>query len=144
MSDDSPSAFSFHDLAPAIALALVWLWIQYWLPQLPARVPAHWDAAGRVNGWIAPEALFRIPLWLGGGIWCLLFLIGLALRDQPQAPAFQAIRGWVVAGVVLMTGYLGPMAAIQGQSAVLPALGLLATCLVVGLILTVRAVRRED
>ncbi len=144
MNDDRASPFSRHDLIPAAALALAWLWIQHWLPRLPARVPAHWDAAGQVNGWIAPEALFRIPLWLAGGTWTFLFLLGLVLRDQPRASAFLTIRGWVVAGIVGMTAYLGPMAAIQGQGAILPALGLLGVCLLVGLILAVRAARDED
>lgn len=114
------------------------------MPRLPSRVPAHWDAAGRVTGWIAPEGLFQIPLWLAGGIWALLFLIGLLLDDSPGAMAFLTFRGWLAGGLALMAGYLGPMAAFQGQGAALPALGLLAACLVVGLILAVRAVRRGD
>jgi hypothetical protein len=143
MSEGGPSPFSRQDLAAAAALGLVWLWTQHWIPQLPPRIPSHWDAAGRVNGWITPGDLFHIPFWAATGAWFLLFLIGLALRNQPRASSLIAFRGWLAAGLALMTGYLGPMAAIQGQGAVLPALGLLAACLIIGLIQAVRAVRRE-
>lgn len=32
------------------------------LPTLPARIPAHWDFAGRINRYSSPQELFMLPL----------------------------------------------------------------------------------
>ncbi|HEU4952080.1 MAG TPA: DUF1648 domain-containing protein [Holophagaceae bacterium] len=146
MSPERPALLSFHDLLPVAGLASAWLWIQHWLPRLPERVPAHWNAAGQVDGWMDKRQLFMPPLLLAGLAWLLIFLLGLALRNgdarrQASSRALGILRGWLACGVALLAGYIGPMGAVQGGRAVLLGLGLLLACVVAGTVLVLRQLR---
>ncbi|HET8715685.1 MAG TPA: DUF5808 domain-containing protein [Holophagaceae bacterium] len=147
MNSERPALLSVHDLLPVAGLASAWLWIRHWLPRLPERVPAHWDASGRVDGWMDKHQLFLPPLLLAGLAWALLFLLGLAFRSgddrrQASAEALGILRGWLACGLALLAGYIGPMGAVQGGRAVVIGLGLLLACVVTGTVLVLRRIRR--
>lgn len=144
---DRPGLLSFHDLLPVAGLASAWLWIQHWLPRLPERVPAHWNAAGQVDGWMDKHQLFMPPLLLAGLAWALLLLLGLALRSgdarrQASSEALGILRGWLSCGLALLGGYIGPMGAVQGGRAVVIGLGLLLACVAAGIVPVLRRIRR--
>jgi uncharacterized membrane protein len=146
MSQDRPALLGIHDLLPAAGLASAWIWIRHWLPRLPGRVPAHWNAAGQVDGWMDKRLLFMPPLLLAGLAWALLFLLGLALRrgdarQQASAKALGILRGWLACGLALLAGYIGPMGAVQGGRAVIIGLGLLLVCVVAGTVQVLRQLR---
>lgn len=150
MKDDKEiPLFSPWDLLPFAGLGAAWLWLQHWLPQLPQRVPSHWNAAGRIDGWMDKDFLFVPPLALALLFWILFFLIGAATRRSADAQrragarATLPLRGLMPMGIALMLAYVMPMAALHGgSSVVLPAFLILGGCLAVGLILMVRELRR--
>lgn len=56
-----------------VLFVLIALGVGVWLyPQMPARVPSHWDAAGQPNGWVSP--FWAVAMWplLMAGIAVLL------------------------------------------------------------------------
>lgn len=147
MSQERPSLLTFHDLLPVAGLASAWLWIRHWLPRLPERVPAHWNAAGQVDGWMDKRLLFMPPLLLAGLAWLLVFLLGLALRSgddrqRASARALGILRGWLACGLALLAGYVGPMGAVQGGRAVIIGLGLLLACVIAGIVPVLRRIRQ--
>lgn len=141
-----PPLFGPHDLAAVFGLVCAWLFIHHWLPRLPSRVPAHWNAAGRIDGWMNRGDLFRPPIFLAGGAWLLLFVAGQLLprRDDARGVgrrALGAFRGWLACGLALMAGYVGPMAALHGPRAIAVGLIPLVVCLAAGGVPLARAVR---
>lgn len=142
-TDETPPILSRWDLLPFAGLTAAWLWFQHWLPLLPQRVPAHWNAEGQINGWMDKDGLFFFVIIFTVGIWVLLFLIGLILRGnedrQARALGLLPLRAWLALGFALMLGYAMPMAAMQGQQAFFVGIGLFLACLVTGIVFFVRA-----
>ena len=123
-------------------LALACLYAQV-APQLPERVPIHFDALGRANGW-APKG--QLP-WLAFGapalLWAVLFLIGAAASAMPttegrsQAGALQPLRGMLGLGLCLtMAGVI--LVPFQGSTAMFAGLAGLGLCLALGIVFLVR------
>jgi len=48
--------------------------LYYW-PQLPARIPVHWNFAGEVDGYGSRETM----LWMGPGVMIIALAIGIAM-----------------------------------------------------------------
>jgi|HubBroStandDraft_1064217.scaffolds.fasta_scaffold131564_2 uncharacterized membrane protein len=61
-------------LAALAVLALITINVFYGPHPLPARVPTHFDAAGRVNGWGSPASLLLLPV-VAAGLYLLLTVI---------------------------------------------------------------------
>ena len=147
MDETRAPLFSAWDLAPLAALASVWLWLGHWMPLLPERIPSHWNAAGAVNGWMDKRAFFAFAAYPGLGIWALLFLISAGLRLNPACRAQMGVRallpmrGMLPTGFMLMAGGFAPMAAFQGGKAIGWGVGLLALCLILGLVPVLRLAR---
>lgn len=147
--DETPRAplFSAWDLLPGAGLGAVWLWLQHWLADLPDWVPSHWNVAGVVNGWMGKNQFFAFAAWPGLGIWIALFLVGAALRMgasrrlQAGSRALLPLRGLLPFGFILMAGGFAPMAAFQGGRAIALGVGVMALCLVAGIIPVIRLAR---
>jgi uncharacterized membrane protein len=138
--------FSVHDLAAVAGLAVALAFIRHWQPALPAMVPTHWNAAGRVDGWTPKGHLFWAPVLMAGAVWLLLAFAGRRLRNgdarqQRGGRALGDLRGWVCCGIALMVGYVAPMAAVRGPRAVWVGLALLSACIAVGFVPLLRATR---
>jgi uncharacterized membrane protein len=147
MDEMKAPLLSTWDLLPAASLVSVWLWLQHWLPLLPDRIPSHWNAAGVVNGWMAKGQFLTFAAWPGIGLWTLLFLIGAvlrlddSLRRQMGAQALLPLRGLLPSGFMLMAGGFAPMAAFHSGGAIGMGVGLMALCLIAGLVPVVRLAR---
>ena len=83
-----------------MGLALAWFSLG---DRLPLRVAAHFDTAGRANGWTArgdlPWLIFGLPV----GVWLLLWLMDLAMlggdsRNAQKMAAMPPARGLVTLG----------------------------------------------
>ena len=133
------SAWDGLALAGLLALAA---WHEHLRPLLPDRVPVHFDALGRANGW-APKAelpwiLFGVPLL----VWAILLAVDGASRLVPRearGPGFSGkpLRGLLVFGLFLLMGAC--LAVPQyGPRALFAGLGALAACVVAGVALLVR------
>jgi uncharacterized membrane protein len=134
------SPWDLAALAGLLALACLFAQVS---KQLPERMPIHFDALGRANGW-APKA--QLP-WLAFGapafLWAMLFLIGAAVSRMPteagrsQAAVIQPLRGMLGLGLCLvMAGVM--LAPFQGSTALFAGLAGLGICLVLGIVFTVR------
>lgn len=147
MDETRAPLFSAWDLLPALAMAAVWLWLKHWMPQLPDRIPSHWDASGIVNGWMDKRAFLAFAAWPGLGLWASLFLIGAAMRlgGSPRlqygARALLPLRGLLPFAFILMAGGFAPMAAFRGGAPIALGVGLIVLCLVAGLVPVVRLAR---
>ena len=134
------SLWDLATLAGLLALACLYAQVE---PSLPERMPIHFDAMGRVNGW-APKA--QLP-WLAFGtpafLWGALFLIGAAAARMPteagrsQAAVIQPLRGMLGLGLCLvMAGVM--LVPLQGSTAMFAGLAGLGICLVLGIVFLVR------
>lgn len=63
----------------------LWLWKHY--PELPARLPVHWNARGEVDRYVARTPVgAAMPLIIGAAICLFLLLLQVALRyGSPRA-----------------------------------------------------------
>ena len=86
------------------SLALIGLTIlisAWFYPQLPARVPSHWDINGTVNGWQTPlESALFVPI-VCVVLMTILWLVG---RFDPR-PSIVAAIDWVV--VIMLMFFVG-------------------------------------
>jgi uncharacterized membrane protein len=89
----------------AVILALL-VGIAVAYPQLPQRVPLHWNAHGQVNGWGPKWSLF---VW-GPGMMALIILLFWALPwlspKQFAVDSFRATYLYIMVVVVAMLGYI--------------------------------------
>ena len=88
----------------------------YYLPQLPALVATHFDAAGQVNGWMSRTYFFRYQAFLTLGFTALFGvlalitsllpdrLINLPHREYWFAPARRDETRRRLAGMILASG----------------------------------------
>lgn len=103
-------------------LVLIALGVGVWLyPQMPARVPSHWDAAGQVNGWMSPFwAVAMWPLLMAATavlLWVLPAISPRRFEIKPFAHTYEvlllAIEAFLlVVGVCVMlagAGYAVPI-----------------------------------
>lgn len=148
MNETRAPLFSPWDLLPALALGAVWLWLKHWMPQLPDRIPSHWNASGAVNGWMDKRAFLAFAAWPGIGLWVSLFLIGAAMRlggsgprTQLGARALLPLRGLLPFAFILMAGGFAPMAAFRDGEPIAFGVGLIFACLILGLIPVIRLAR---
>jgi len=75
----------------------------YVYPQVPDRMPSHWNAAGQVDGYMPkPLSLFLIPF----GSLVMLGLFLLIPRVDPLRKNIEGFRGYCDGFVVLLTFYL--------------------------------------
>jgi len=134
------SLWDLAALAGLLALAVLYALVG---PQLPERMPIHFDALGRANGW-APKG--QLP-WLAFGtpafLWALLLLIGAAASRMPteagrsQAAVIRPLRGMMGLGLCLvMAGVL--LVPLRGSAALFAGLAGLGVCLVLGIVFMVR------
>lgn len=148
MDETRAPLFSAWDLLPAAAMVAVWLWLKHWMPQLPDRIPSHWNAAGVVNGWMDKRTFLAFAAWPGLGLWASLFLIGAAMRLGGSSPRLQygarallPLRGLLPFAFILMAGGFAPMAAFRGGAPIAMGVGLILLCLIAGLVPVVRLAR---
>jgi len=86
----------------------------YMYPQMPDRMPSHWNAAGQVDGYMPkPLALFLIPF----GSLVMLGLFLLIPRVDPLRKNIEGFRGYYDGFVVLLTFYLLYIQALSIASA---------------------------
>ena len=75
----------------------------YMYPQVPDRMPSHWNAAGQVDGYMPKLlSLFLIPF----GSLVMLGLFLLIPRVDPLRKNIEGFRGYYDGFVVLFTSYL--------------------------------------
>ena len=139
-----PGGWDVLMVAGMTLLALVYAWIQPWLPD---PVPTHFDALGRTNGWTdkahLPWVVFGLPL----GFWCVLWGIGwISARaarkpGQDASAAFVPLRGFLGLGMALlmvgclMVPFRGPLAIHAGAAGFF-------LCLVLGIVFMARELKR--
>jgi uncharacterized membrane protein len=139
--------FSKWDLLAAAGLVSAWWWLRHWLPLLPERIPSHWNAAGIVNGWMDKGSFLTFASAPSLGLWALLFLVSLALRQgssprrQIGALALLPLRGLLPMGFAVMAGICAPMAAFHGGGAIGLGVALVVLCLILGLVPIIRLAR---
>lgn len=105
-----------------LLLVLIALGVSVWLyPQMPARVPSHWDAAGQVNGWVSPFwAVATWPLLMAGTaalLWVLPAISPRRFEIKPFEHTYEvlllAVEAFLlVVGVCVMlagAGYAVPI-----------------------------------
>jgi uncharacterized membrane protein len=114
-------------LALIVAMAVVGLWVVLILPS-DARVPIHFDANGRPNGWAGPVvALFMMPA-LAALLWGLMAVLP---KIDPRGDNLRRSAGAVNAIGLATTALLGVVQAVI----VVAALGLPAPKSSLGLLL---------
>ena len=95
-------------MCAALVIAALALACAYY-PQLPARIPIHWDIDGAVNGY-GP----RVAVFAGPAMMAALTLLGMALPWlSPRAftvDTFRATYGFIMVAVVGMVGYINVVA----------------------------------
>lgn len=113
----------------AVAVA-VWLY-----PQLPARVPVHWDLQGNVNRWMSPFwAAVWLPLTVLGLVvltWVLPVISPRKFEIKPFAKVYDGLM-LVIQGAALV---IGVCALLAGAGYALPQQTI--TTLAVGVLLMV-------
>ncbi|HEU0013581.1 MAG TPA: SdpI family protein [Longimicrobium sp.] len=79
-------------LGPAVVAAM-WIAAALLYGRLPERIPTHWDAAGRVDGWAGREAAFLLPAAAAAS----LGLMYLLRRIDPRRANVSRFAGeWVL------------------------------------------------
>jgi uncharacterized membrane protein len=122
-----------RDLRWAMLLAAASWGFGLWLfTRLPGRVPVHWNAQGRVNGWGSPvEGALLLPAIATA----VLLLLALLPRIDPRRGGYPAFRGAYAAlatGVVAFLALVHLLVGLQTLGApidlgrlITPAMGLL-------------------
>ena len=83
-------------------------------PQLPERVPSHWDAAGEINGYSSREqALWFMPVMV---LALAAMMLGLPMLDplRKNIDSFRPAYHWMVIGTTLFMEYLHVLTLLAG------------------------------
>jgi uncharacterized membrane protein len=147
MSDERPGVISGWDLLPLTGNLLLGGFYAWIINQLPDPVPAHYNAAGLVDGWAPksqmPLMIFGMPLFT----WMLLLVIGWVLSRTQKNPvrartmAVQPLRGFIGLGIcAISVGAL--VAPLKGVVAIHWAMGVFFASVIIGLVATTRQTRQ--
>ncbi|HUO05918.1 MAG TPA: DUF1648 domain-containing protein [Candidatus Binataceae bacterium] len=90
----------------AMFVVAAWSW-----SSVPARLPVHWNAAGRIDAYGGKfTALLFLPI-VATAVYALLEILSLVRTDRLDAPARRAIGWFKYAFLIVMAGVYAVMSA---------------------------------
>lgn len=133
---------------PFVILAVAALWVRSRYDELPARLPAHWNASGEIDRWVArtPANAYG-PVLIGAAMCALMLFLQLGIqygapRGGMQRTALRILLAVEYFMAFLFCGILGAM--LTGGAMLTPVLALSVAATLLLLAVTVAVARRAE